>query len=238
MRIIQISDIHIPHEVEKTHDIPVRENFSRILTTIASLQYDALVFTGDLAYKEGSAVIYQYIKQELLSISKPIFYIPGNHDSPELFAQFFLENASSTVLYYKKTLQNKTFLFLDTSQNYIDSVQIEWLKTELMIMHDVVIFMHHPPCYCGVDYMDTYHALQKQEELLNILHAHPYTVSVFCGHYHVAKEIVSKNVHVYICPSTYYQINPVGLQFEIESKEIGFRLISFSNTIQTEVVWI
>ncbi|MCK9561810.1 MAG: metallophosphoesterase [Bacteroidales bacterium] len=238
MRIIQISDIHIPHEVEKTHDIPVRENFSRILTSIASLQYDALVFTGDLAYKEGDAAIYQYIKQELSSISKPIFYIPGNHDSPELFAQFFLENASSSILYYKKTVQNKTFLFLDTSQNYIDAAQIAWLKTELMAMQDVVIFMHHPPCYCGVEYMDTHHALQNQEEILSVLYAHQHTISVFCGHYHHAKEIISKNVHVHICPSTYYQINPVGLQFAIGSKEIGFRLISFSSTIKTEVIWI
>src|SRR5690606_16972493 len=138
-----------------------------------------------------------------------------------------------------KTIQNTDFIFLDTSQNIVDTQQLLWLTSALATLQNATIFMHHPPCYSGVEYMDSKHALQNQTELLNILYAHPYSISIFCGHYHIAKELITKNIHVYICPSTYYQINPVGLQFSIGSKTIGFRIINIHNeTIQTEVVWL
>jgi len=239
MRIIQISDIHIPHEFEVTHDIPIRENLARIFTKINSYNYDAIVITGDLAYKKGSRAIYEHIQKKLSTIHKPIFLIPGNHDSVSLLKKTFPDNFSEHQSYYSKYILNTNFIFLDTSQNIVDTQQLLWLKAELETRKNAIIFMHHPPCYAGVEYMDSKHALQNQTEVLNILYAQPNPISIFCGHYHVAKEIITKNLHVYICPSTYYQINPVGLQFSIGSKSIGFRIINILNeTIQTEVVWL
>ena len=111
MRIIQISDIHIPHEFEETHDIPIRENLTRIFKKINSYKYDAMVITGDLAYKKGSRAIYEHLQKEFSTIHKPIFLIPGNHDSVSLLKKTFPENFSENQSYYSKYILNTNFIY-------------------------------------------------------------------------------------------------------------------------------
>jgi len=239
MRIIQISDIHIPHKGEAKHEFSIRINFERILANIKKIDFDALVITGDLAYKSGDETIYSYIKEQLDAIKKQVFIIPGNHDDKHLLKSVLFDYFPTARYFYEQKIAGKEFLFLNTGIGEIDSVQISWLQQKLESRKDCVVFMHYPPINSGVVYMDANHALQKQNEILDVLYSHPYTVHVFCGHYHVAKQIITKNVYINICPSTYYQIHETSKRFAIGSRDIGYRIITLEDgKTSSEVVWL
>ncbi|MFO7869160.1 MAG: metallophosphoesterase [Bacteroidales bacterium] len=239
MNIIQISDLHIPEEHEFTHNISIRENFNTLLSHIAAYTYDMIVITGDLAYSTGSESIYSYIYSYLKNISAKTCIIAGNHDDKKLLYNTFTYAIPDKKLYYSLTKNNHSFIFLDTSQGYIDKQQLLWLKQTLQTLQNVIIFMHHPPIKSNVEYMDTKYPLQHTAELHKILYAHPYTINVYCGHYHTGKSITSQNLSIHICPSIFYQIDTQSSHFNIEHTNIGFRYITLSNDQpKSEIIWI
>ncbi len=114
-----------------------------------------------------------------------------------------------------------------------------WLAKELSKEKEAIIFMHHPPILAGVPHMDTKYPLQNRDELVHILYSHPHKINVFCGHYHIAKTIETKNITVNICPSNFYQIDDSCDSFRIAHHNIGFQVISIRKpSIQTDVKWI
>ena len=156
------------------------------------------------------------------------------HLMKEHLSEYFPGNKN----YFKDNLGGKTVFFLNSGKGTISASQLKWLQTELKEVKDCIIFMHHPPMYSDVVYMDKNWALKNQDELQDILYSHPHPIHVFCGHYHVAKEFISKNVYVNICPSTYYQIHETSRRFAIGSKDYGYRVINLhKGVVSSETVW-
>jgi Icc protein len=89
----------------------------------------------------------------------------------------------------------------------------------------ILLFIHHPPAYCGVPYMDVNYAFQEIPRLQSLLTAVKSDLRIFCGHYHVEREISFANQHIYITPSTFFQIDASQADFAIDHKRPGYRVI-------------
>lgn len=242
-KIIQLTDIHIAEPDIHPNGINVRANFTKVLSEISALDFDILWLTGDLCWDIGNKSIYDWIQEQLSTyISKPIHCIAGNHDQTVLMANAFKKQdlLKGEELYFITELPHYKVLSLDTAVGSISDKQLAWLQEEIQsAKDDILIFMHHPPIMSLVYYMDTNHSLKEHYKILKILQSSSSRVHVFCGHFHADKTVHSKNVSVHLTPSLYAQINSHTFKFQVDHKEIGYRLITAGKDyLNTEVRYI
>jgi Icc protein len=227
-KIIQITDLHVGREGEKTMGVDVRQNFKDLLLTARKLRPDLLVLTGDLCFHEGDEKVYNWIRSHLDFLNINYTAIAGNHDDPFLLAEAFgMEKmAIGSQLFYRRDFNHFPVLFLGTAAGVVSPTQLEWLRVELTkIKTDAVIFMHHPPVIGGVPFMDGKHRLRNISELQEVLFNFDRHLTIFCGHYHVEKTINLKNLTVHITPSAYFQIDWKEQGFKVDHHRIGLREI-------------
>ena len=232
LRIIQLTDIHIPDIDSLPYNIDVRSQFFKCLIEIEELQPHLLVLSGDICLKEGNSETYFWVKEQLDKLKIPIEVIPGNHDNPQLLADVFLKNEYlqyGNEYYFSHYPEGKQIIFLDSSKGYCSKRQYSWLKNELANAEDeCIIFMHHPPVKAGVPHMDFNYAFQQPEIMHNIVLESGREVHIFCGHYHVERSISYKNLHIHITPSTFFTLNGDHTGFEIEHSMPAFRIIDWN----------
>ncbi len=230
LRVAQISDLHITGVDQEAMNVDVRENFIRVLSSIKQVGVDYLILTGDLCLWEGSTQVYQWIKEQLDETNLPYYIVPGNHDNThQLASQFgYLDLLTDGELYYYMQLKDYHFIFMDSSKGYISETQLNWLDFQLKKLDDdrAIIFTHHPPMLAEVSYMDNNFPLKNYQELLKVLQDSKKKIDFFCGHYHVEKTIIEHNLHVFICPSTYFQMDHQSQEFQIDHQHIGWRKIN------------
>lgn len=239
MKIIQITDLHVAQEGVETYGVDTRQNCLTILQQVKRLAPDYLVVTGDLCHTEGEVEVYEWIKKQLDDLDIPYSLLVGNHDDAQMMKRVFnLQTLfKNGELFYQLRIGTQDFLFLDTGKYIVSKQQLIWLKQQLSMLHkEVVIFMHHPPIYSEVSFMDIKHALKNMEAVQQVLFAHPHFVTVFCGHYHVEKTVRVNNVLVQITPSTYVQIDQHHEDFKVDHERIALREIVlednyFSSTV-------
>lgn len=232
MRILQITDLHVGLEGEDTDGVDVRKNFVKILASIQSQQADHLVVSGDLCYRDGNRDIYHWLKEKLDSLTIPYDLISGNHDDPTMLAQTFAYNGrlKEGELYYTNRIEGEPVIFLDTTTGVVSEKQLQWLKAQLDAhQQELIIFMHHPPVFAGVRFMDSKHHLRNMDEVQAILTSHPFNLTIFTGHYHVEKTIRYKNLEVNITPSCFFQIDQQSLEFKVDHYRVGFRKIELDD---------
>jgi Icc protein len=232
MKIVQITDLHIGEGGESSNGVDVRQNFQDILSTVRRLAPDLIVITGDLCLDSGNQLTYQWIRSQLDYMGMPYTVIGGNHDNSTMLANAFnLDHLlDGSELYYKRELDGTTVFFLETSVGELSQKQMDWLTRELeKTDRDAVIFMHHPPMYGGVPFMDQKYALQNMDEVQSILFNFPHHLTVFCGHYHVERTMCTRNLTVHITPSTYFQIDASSDGFKIDHCRIACREINLRN---------
>ena len=229
MKIVQLTDLHIPSEGEDTHGVDVLQNFQDIINTVRELSPDLVVVSGDVCLQKGDAAIYQWVRSHLDFLRIPYTAIGGNHDDPVLLANAFQIGhlLKGNELYYARELNGQPVFFLETSYGFVSENQLAWLHEELSVLEkDAVIFMHHPPLSGGVPFMDNNHALRNMDEVQAILFNFPHHLTIFCGHYHVDKTICKKNLTVHITPSTYFQIDGKAEGFKVDHYRIVCRDIN------------
>lgn len=233
MKIIQITDLHIGEEGEETRGIDVRQNFLDILESIKQLKADHIVITGDLCYSGGEIETYKWIKNLIDDLNIPYDIIGGNHDDSALIASVFQkeDHLKEGVLFFRKELGGTACFFLDTATGHISKSQIDWLKMELNnIKTPFIIFMHYPPVYANVPYLEKKNHLINKNELQEILLHSGVPTTIFCGHFHVDKTIHFKNIVTHITPSCYIQFDWRSENFKIDHHKIALREIEISET--------
>ena len=232
MRIVQITDLHVGQEGQETQGVDVRANFLKVRDAVQSLNPDYLIISGDLCFDNGEIPVYNWIKPHLDNLKIPYDIISGNHDDSVMLAEAFGLEAflDNKELFFHKRLGHKEVLFLDTSIGIVSEKQLKWLKTKLdSLNQDVIIFMHHPPLYAGVPFMDANHSLQNKPAVQEILFDYEHCITIFTGHYHVEKTICKRNVVVHITPSCFFQIDQHSEKFKVDHHRIGLREISYEN---------
>jgi Icc protein len=235
-RIAQLSDLHITMKGESAYDVDVRKNFLSVFNALVSEQatYDYIVITGDICFRDGQREIYSWLKQYLDQLAKPYYIIPGNHDKKDVLKAVFHEPSlyfQQGEIYYSVDFPMGKAFFLDTSDGVLSENQLEWFRREVEVAscNQCLIFMHHPPVYTGIQYMEENFALENKDEFEQLLNRFDQKeFFVFCGHYHAEKTIKARNVLTMIAPASFFQMDQVSREFKIDSYRIGWRNICWS----------
>ncbi|MBU2514987.1 metallophosphoesterase [bacterium] len=232
IRIAHLTDSHIAPDDSLVRDIDTRQNFEAVLESIADEHPDIIVLGGDLAAVDGDLEAYRWIESRLADIEIPYLIIAGNHDNTDnLKSVFKISSEDNEELFFAIKIGNYQLIGLDSSKGRISNIQLDWLR-ETMSSGSVpsLLFMHHPPLYCGCEFMDSKYPLENREEVFAVIQNIPTISHIFCGHYHTEKIIFLNNKSVFITPSTMHQIGQAGLKYKEVSRLSGWRKIEWNKT--------
>lgn len=227
IKILQITDTHLD-EKSTTHGHNVYEKLSLVLQqTIEKEEFDLIVFSGDISDK-GSLKAYQWLAEKTKVIAEKIIWMPGNHDDFSNMKQAlklaYQVEIEDNKLNYQINLEGLNILCLDTREKYLSQTQINWL---IQATNDnTIIFTHHPPLLCHSPFMDHNYCLENWEFVKEKLTALPHiNFRFFCGHYHQDSYYFFKNIHIFLTPSTMFQIDRHQPHFQIHHHQSGYRII-------------
>ncbi len=192
LTIIQLTDLHLG-------SIHTHKFVPRILKKIKDINYDAIVITGDLA--DGSAPITHDTIEAFDSITKPIYFVSGNHDYLNGVERFEKEVAKTPI----QILKNESVNFKG-----IQIVGLEYSKHKNSIVNQLKKITFQKDLYTVL----LNHTPVKLEKITE----YPIDV-ILCGHTHhgqikpahlFAKIVYGryqglhkfKNTSMYIAPGT------------------------------------
>jgi len=199
MKIIHFSDIHI-HSKSILENNPV-ERFKLALKHVKNnhLNSDMFVISGDITHN-GDLASYERFNEILIEAELPEHLYPklimGNHDDRDIFKNYFkkIPIDQDGFVQYVVELQNKRFLFLDTTnpkthQGHYCQTRQEWLKKQLAEglkkNQSIFLFMHHNPLPL-VKLESDYLGLLDRDEFQLILNDYKNIIKhLFFGHQHL-----------------------------------------------------
>ena len=238
LKIGQISDIHIGNGDELVQGIDVCANFRKALESKSMQNLDLLVLSGDLS-ENSEPGAYEYVASLLKDYKSPYCIIPGNHDDLNIMRKHFdLESKiHGDRCFYRYDLQGRTIFFLDSACGNVSPEQLTWLKTEAAkIKDEVILFMHHPPCFCGHRFMDLRYHLENMVEVQQVLAGIKNLTHIYVGHYHHHFEVNMGRQVVHVAPATQFQIDPGMPYFNLKSADPGWQLIEWGEkNVETTV---
>jgi len=173
MRIIQISDSHI------AHDIPQRlADLETCIEAVNELAPDLVIHTGDITH---NALSQEYIEahSRLETLAAPYYVLNGNKDSRDLILKTFIDHdyLQRGNGFFQYSIEHKKVRCLvidtvreNTSKGELCSTRLNHLKA--MLAEDTskpaLIFMHHSPFMveeipdpCQFHQWDQVYALEK-----------------------------------------------------------------------------
>lgn len=224
MRLVQITDCHLLADLQGTSrkGQPWRQ-LNIVVDRVRQLRPDALLVTGDIAQDE-TPIAYRHASELFASIGCPWFWIPGNHDQPELMEEW-------QPFHEELDLGEWRVLLLDSRVSgqpggALGQEQLQQLAWHLEAdERPALIAVHHPPVDIGSVWMDAI-GLSDRDALWQTLTPYPQVKAILCGHVHQAFAAREGMVAVYGCPSTSDQFLPRSHEFAIdEAARPGFRVI-------------
>ncbi|WP_346799012.1 phosphodiesterase [Halomonas sp. Bachu 37] len=228
MRLVQITDCHLHADPEAPSraGFPLRQ-FQIVVQQVIEKRPDIVVVSGDISQDETSAS-YVLAKEILASLPCPWFWLPGNHDQPELMEAVH-------PLHREVDMQGWRLLLLHTQvsgqpHGELGAEQLAELVERLENdVRPTVIAMHHPPLDVGTAWMDRI-GLQDREAFWQSLAAYPQVKVILFGHAHQAfarlQGFGDHVIGVYGCPSTTDQFLAGAEHFTIdEASRPGYRVI-------------
>lgn len=227
MRLIQVTDCHLLADPagHSRKGQPLRQ-LQAVLTRARQLRPDVLLVTGDIAQDETSAA-YQHASEVFATLGCPWFWIPGNHDQPELMEEWQpfheeLDLESWRVLLLNSRLSGQP-------GGALGQEQLQRLVWQLEAdERPTVIALHHPPLAIGSVWMDAI-GLGDRDALWQTLSPYPQVQAILCGHIHQAFAAWQGVVAVYGCPSTSDQFLPKSHEFAVdEASRPGLRVVDFN----------
>lgn len=233
-KIAFVTDLHIDESGILPGGRDTRKQLIEIINHLKKNEFDGIILGGDLCNQYGDTSIYNWIYELFSAQNLTIYPISGNHDNSTILAKAFgLQNyLTNTALYYKIEIGQVSCLLLDTSTGSMDSAQWQWLENELAASTNVhqYIFMHHPPIICHAKHMEPKYMFKEIDRYKMMCQKfNNKTFHITTGHYHIEKTVIYKNMHVYVSPSTFVQIDPNKTTFESMHPYIGYRVLMIEN---------
>lgn len=187
--LAQISDLHLDGTERAT------ERAERTVRHLRGLlrPVDALLVTGDTA-DHGAEDEYREAAELLAGLPFPVLHCPGNHDDRAAYRKALLGEEPGTAPVNRAHLVGGTaILMIDSTvpgrdEGLLEPATLGWIDrtlTELPPGTPALLAFHQPPVALHHPLPDGY-ALQRPEELAELLDAHPEVVAVLTGHAHTA----------------------------------------------------
>ena len=246
MKVCFITDLHIDIEGFMPNNIDSRAKFHNVMNHIRDRSYDLMILGGDLCNQTGNEDIYKWIKEQLDNTGISYYIISGNHDTSDMIAVVF--GISSFIqnreLYYHVHHDSiGDIIYLDTSAGWMSDDQYKWLENKIRNhqTEQVIICMHHPPLLSGSALMEPRYFFQESGRFKSLCDSFRHKqFFIFCGHYHIARTVISDNIFIFITPSTFVQIDPDSETFRKDGDRYGYREIIIENgkVLRTNIVYI
>lgn len=230
LNLTHISDTHVSELGKSVNGLNTRKKFRDILEVLKQRSPDGIILTGDLAHPQGSATVYKWMKERLDALEIPYIITPGNHDDPSLLIETFnLKNQPPhVILTGLVVMKGESLLFLESADEKLKENQSKWLLNEMKGQaQQCILFMHHPPCVCDVPFMDKNYPYKNPDFFQQTILESGRDLTVFCGHYHVEKELTLKSLpmRVYITPPTLGCLDPDSEEYCVIDPRTGWREI-------------
>ncbi len=226
--VLQITDTHLfadPSAVLK--GVNTSATLERVLGVIERDHQQAacMLVTGDLSQDE-TAESYHRLRDRLSALGMPSYWLPGNHDRPDLLAA-----ANPTALQTQLIFGNWQILLLNSRVagevfGYLDDAQLQLLTTALQQNPDkhTLLALHHHVAPVASAWMDG-SLVQNADALARVLALHSNVRGIIHGHVHQAKEYTFANLPVMATPSTCVQFAPDSDEFLLDKQRPGFRIL-------------
>jgi len=193
---------------------------------------------------EATESAYQKLADHLSLLSFPLYYLPGNHDNPDMMNAIMTANGHHTVKFIKAG-QWQIILLEST---LIGEHRGELSNAELRFLHDTLeknasehclIAVHHHPVFIDSPWMDEM-VLTNAEDFLNIVDDFNNIRGIIWGHIHQEFELERKGVSLLGTPSTCLQFKPKSDAFALDKKSPAYRKLKLESngTLNTSVVYL
>ena len=239
--LLQITDMHIfADEEQRFDDIDTKASLIEVLNLAKANHWpvDALLATGDLVH-DPRTIAYERLRDVFTTIGKPVFCLPGNHDSPmlmhKLLNQKNIHTSKSIEIGQWLIVMLDSFL-LNTHAGYLDQDELDMLDRLLQEHQDkhVLVCLHHPPVEIGSEWMDSMR-LKNPEDFFAVLDKYDHIKAVLWGHIHQEFTTERNNVRLMATPSTCVQFMPGSGEYRKDGRAAGYRYLKlkFSGEIET-----
>lgn len=231
-RIVQVTDPHLFNDPNsELLGINTQASFSQVLTEIQQQHYayDLVLATGDLV-QDSSDNGYLRFCENVKSLEKMVFWIPGNHDFQPKMVEFLTKenvNAGKHILLG----EHWQILLLDSQVQGVPHGQLEveelaWLQAKLAAYPQryTLVVLHHHLLSTGSRWLDQ-HNLRNPHELAGILAPFPRVKAILYGHIHQQVDSTWHGYHVMATPSTCIQFKPDCNTFTLDTLQPGWREI-------------
>lgn len=242
-RIIQISDIHLFDQAEKSLlGVNTQMSFLAVLEHLKkeSQNIDAIILSGDLS-QDNSVASYHRLAEAFDIFKLPIYYVPGNHDDPSTLSKVF---PRGNIQSQKAIVFNDwQFILLDSYKShavegYFSDEQCRLLEQALKAhpKHRAIVVLHHQPVPVGSAWLDKI-GLTNADDFWKCLAQYPQVHTVLFGHVHQQYEGKKNGIHLYSTPSCCIQFKPNSHDFALDNIPPGYRQIDLypNGDLKTQV---
>jgi len=247
LSFIHLTDCHLPdHQSDKetnkkVNDFNSIESLSDVISDIKknNLAYDFILVTGDIS-QAGTNEGYAIFNKLIQSLQKPVYCLPGNHDSTETLKKYFPttpNQAISVNMVKQHLLILLNSKILNDQAGEISANQLKQLESILTTNNNrpVIVAMHHHPISTNSLWLDNI-KLKNGDVLLNLLGKFKEVKIALFGHVHQEIDIKSNNIRLIGSPSTSYQFKPGADTNTRDILESGYRIVKlFNDEIDTQV---
>jgi len=194
--LVQITDTHV---VERgTLLYGMADTARHLAETVSEInamepQPDLVLITGDLVEHPGPTT-YSHFRDLIKPLRAPVYLMPGNHDCPEIMADFFRDTPwfPARPPHYQYVIEHNPFRILMLNSHYDNSElpyfgprRLQWLDKALSKSDQpTLIAIHHPPIRTGVGFIDMVGS-EWYEGIAKVLERHPHVLKIICGHGHL-----------------------------------------------------
>lgn len=245
LRLVQISDCHLYATPEA--DLLGLNTFDSFRAAVElirqrGLNPDLILATGDLS-QDASVAAYREFALGVSSLTCPVWWLPGNHDSSVVMQQVFAEFSQFNPA-KRGIFGNWQLILLDSTvagktHGVLSPFQLEFLRQSLAAHpeHHALVLLHHPPFSVGSRWLDQI-GVRNPDEFRRIIDEFPQVRAVLCGHVHQEFEQSHNGVLYLTTPSTCIQFTAKQAEFGVEPLPPGIRELSLypDGRVETQVL--
>ncbi len=229
VRVVQISDAHHFSDINGSLlGVNTHASFSALIDVLKKdpIQPNLLLLSGDLS-QDASERSYIHIADAMKDFPIPTYWVPGNHDDPQVMARVYPRATISNLKHI--VLEHWQIILLDSHKNksvegFLDATQLTFLEDCLKQhpeQHAIVVFHHHP-VKVGCEWLDNI-GLTNADQLWPILKRYKQVKTVLFGHVHQQIEGEKEGIHYYSVPSTCIQFKGKSDSFALEKIPPAYR---------------
>jgi len=229
LRVLQITDTHLYADPDRcVFGVNSLSALTAVLDRIAEQagDFDLVLATGDLV-DDAAPQGYLRLREHLAALQRPVYCLPGNHDSPSVMAE--LLDQGGVTLASSAVHGDWVFVLLDSTVRgkvggHLDAGQLSLLEERLCAHADrhALICLHHQPVPIGSAWMDPL-GLSNAPELFAVIDRHPQVRGLLWGHIHQELDTLLHGVRLLGTPATCVQFAPGLDRMRIDEALPGYR---------------